>query len=170
MLLDIALPQQIDQHGIHPEQNTVACSGWRSYTFGILIGYRYLPLDLLVKESKLLNLLHTHTILINTQKNRNSILLRAHVYFRFYEVDDPVLVKNIPPYLIRFYLRRTVIGYMHGQGIGRHTKEEILQFFADNLKNVQDFLGEWFCMRQGGYGITGARGLGPASHRTDMQW
>ena len=45
-------------------------------------------------------------------------------------------------YLMTWYLRRTYRQYLYGQGMGRHTEEEIIGIFERDMRAISKLLGD----------------------------
>lgn len=66
----------------------------------------------------------------------------CNAYFQVYKADDPWLVKFFPSAQVREDILARYAINLPGQGIGRHSEEEIIQMFCANLQAVQDYLGD----------------------------
>lgn len=64
---------------------------------------------------------------------KNAAFMREKIFGKL-----PILLK----YLISWYQRRKYRQYLYGQGMGRHTEEEIVGIFERDLRAISKLLGE----------------------------
>jgi len=78
------------------------------------------------------------------------IMLEEHFYWgvvlwRFHYGNDETLTKvmNLPPvWIVRLIVGRKVLKSAQGQGLGRHSKEDLLSITSSNLRAVSHILGD----------------------------
>ncbi|KAK3780382.1 hypothetical protein RRG08_062003 [Elysia crispata] len=66
----------------------------------------------------------------------------VNVYFRLYDPEDPMLVKFNPSASSRRRLRERYVSFSHAQGVGRHSRVDIVRLFTDNLRALEALLGQ----------------------------